>query len=128
VHIGWDVFLDLSDEVRIEDDVHVGMRAVILTHFYLGGGSPGKPLAGYFPPREAPVVLRRGCAVGAGCIVLPGVTIGEDAIVGAGAVVKADVPPRSVVEPSAAQILYTIPGHALEEGAPRREPARPSPR
>ncbi len=123
VHIGWDVFLDLSDRVRLENDVHLGMRAVILTHFFLGEGSPEKPLAGLFPPREAPVTLKRGCAVGAGAIVLPGVTIGEDAIVGAGAVVKTDVPPRSVVEAAPSRVRYVFPEHATEP--PGRTPGDP---
>ncbi len=124
VHIGWDVFLDLSDEVRIGDDVHIGMRAVILTHFFLGERSARKPLAGYFPPREAPVILERGCAVGAGSIILPGVTIGEDALVGAGAVVKASVPPRAVVEPAPSGTVYVLPDRETD-GGPAREGARP---
>jgi acetyltransferase-like isoleucine patch superfamily enzyme len=41
----------------------------------------------------APVVLGRGCDLGAGAIVRPGVTVGQRAVVGAGAVVMRDVPP-----------------------------------
>lgn len=113
VHIGWDVFLDLSDRIVIEDDVHIGMRTIVLTHFFLGEGSPQKPLAAFFPPREAPTVFRRGCAVAAGVIVFPGVTIGEDAIVGAGAVVQRDVPPRTVVESPPQQVAYVLPEEAV---------------
>ena len=45
----------------------------------------------------APVVLRDGCDIGVGAIILPGVTIGENAQVGAGAVVTRDVAPGVVV-------------------------------
>ena len=113
VHIGWDVFLDLSDRLLIEDNVHIGMRAILLTHFGIGAASSGKPLAGLFPPREAPTILRRGCSVGAGAIVLPGVTVGEDAIVGAGVVVSSDVAPRTVIAESG-RTAFVLPEHAVD--------------
>ena len=37
--------------------------------------------------------IRRGARVGGGCVLLPGIEIGEEAFVGAGAVVIRDVPP-----------------------------------
>jgi galactoside O-acetyltransferase len=43
------------------------------------------------------VVLYRGSAVGAGSIVMPGVTIGESAAVGALSLVKHDVSARDIV-------------------------------
>ena len=42
-------------------------------------------------------VLRRGCRIGAGAVLLPGVEIGADAFVAAGAVVTRDVPPGALV-------------------------------
>ena len=41
--------------------------------------------------------IRRGARVGGGCVLLPGIEIGEEAFVGAGAVVIRDVPPRALV-------------------------------
>jgi maltose O-acetyltransferase len=43
--------------------------------------------------------------IGAGALVLPGVTIGEDAIIGAGAVVTRDVPPGATVAGNPARPL-----------------------
>jgi acetyltransferase-like isoleucine patch superfamily enzyme len=43
------------------------------------------------------VIFRKGCYIGAGALILPGVTVGEGAVVAAGAVVTRDVPPRKVV-------------------------------
>lgn len=45
----------------------------------------------------APVRIEDGAWLGAGAIILPGVTVGRDAIVGAGAVVTRDVPPGETV-------------------------------
>lgn len=43
--------------------------------------------------------------LGAGCIVLPGSTIGKYCIIGAGAVVKGDIPDYSVVAGKSAKII-----------------------
>lgn len=53
----------------------------------------------------APVTIGRGCFIGGGSVLLPGVTVGDGAIVGAGAVVDADVPPFSAVGGVPAQVL-----------------------
>jgi acetyltransferase-like isoleucine patch superfamily enzyme len=37
-------------------------------------------------------LVRRGASIGAGAVILPGVTIGEGAMIGAGAVVTKSVP------------------------------------
>lgn len=44
-----------------------------------------------------PVVLCDNCWIGAGAIILPGVTVGKNAVVAAGAVVNRDVPDNTVV-------------------------------
>jgi acetyltransferase-like isoleucine patch superfamily enzyme len=43
------------------------------------------------------VVIEDGAFVGAGAVVLPGVTVGKNAVVGAGTTVTTDVPSESVV-------------------------------
>jgi maltose O-acetyltransferase len=101
VHIGSEVFLDLTDEVRIEDGATVSMRSMIITHFDVGHG----PLAETRPRTTGPVRIGAGAYVGAGAIVLHGVTIGSKAIVAAGAVVVEDVPPDAVVGGVPAKIL-----------------------
>ncbi|MFP4056857.1 MAG: acyltransferase [Candidatus Brocadiia bacterium] len=53
----------------------------------------------------APVSIEDGADVGAGAVVLPGVTVGRGAIVGAGAVVAEDVEPFAVVAGVPARLL-----------------------
>ena len=101
VHIGSEVFLDLTDDVRIEDGATVSMRSMIITHFDVGHG----PLAESRPRATAPVRICAGAYVGAGAVVLHGVTIGPEAIVAAGAVVLEDVPPGAVVGGIPAKVL-----------------------
>ena len=55
-----------------------------------------------------PVIVRRNAWIGAGAMILPGVTIGENAIVAAGAVVTKDVPDNTVVAGVPAKIVRNI--------------------
>lgn len=48
--------------------------------------------------KPMPVQIRQGAKIGAGAVLLPGVTIGEEALVGAGSVVTKDVPRKAVVK------------------------------
>jgi serine acetyltransferase len=50
------------------------------------------------------ILVRRGASIGAGAIILPGITIGEFAMVGAGAVVTHDVPPQGLVYSNPARL------------------------
>jgi len=43
------------------------------------------------------ITIRRGGRIGAGAVMLPGVTVGEDGLVAAGSGVTQDVPPRTIV-------------------------------
>lgn len=73
----------LWDGLRIEDDVFIGPQATFTNDRF---------------PRSkqafalAITTIRRGASIGAGAVILPGVTVGERAMVGAGAVVTKDVP------------------------------------
>ena len=55
-----------------------------------------------------PVVVRRKAWIGAGAIILPGVTVGENAIVAAGTVVTKDVPDNAIVAGVPAKVLRNI--------------------
>jgi acetyltransferase-like isoleucine patch superfamily enzyme len=57
--------------------------------------------------------IRRGARVGGGCILLPGIEIGEEAFVGAGAVVIRDVPPRALVVGNPARQIREVPDEEL---------------
>lgn len=114
VHIGRQVFLDLTDRLIIESSVSIGMRAIILTHLNMGHGVPDKPLAKLFPRTQKPTILRRGCSVGAGAIVACGVEIGEDAVVNAGVLVDQDVPARTVVTSSRQKPDFRIPDRLFD--------------
>jgi maltose O-acetyltransferase len=90
-HLGREVFMDLADLITIGARVTLAMRSMVLTHT-----DPGDSRCG-IGKRRRPVVVGDDTYVGAGAIILPGVTIGACSVVGAGAVVARDVPAGSVV-------------------------------
>ena len=55
-----------------------------------------------------PIKIGNNVWIGAGAIILPGITVGDDAIVGAGAVVTHDVEPRTIVVGNPAKILRRL--------------------
>ncbi len=115
VHIGRQVFLDMADRIIIEDSVAIGMRTIILTHLNMGHGYPNKPVQHFFPLRQKPTVFKRGCSVGAGCIVACGVTIGEDSVINAGVLVDRDVPPRTWVSSSRQKPDFRLPDRLFDK-------------
>lgn len=92
--LGDETLIDLYDSVILEDNVTLGQRVLILTHTNVGYHD--HPLQKYFPKKSKKVVLKNGCFIGAGTIILPGIVVSENAFIGAGSVVTTDVPPNSV--------------------------------
>jgi acetyltransferase-like isoleucine patch superfamily enzyme len=91
VFINFDcVFLDLGG-ITIEDNVLIAPKVSLL--------SEGHPLS---PDNRQSLVpahvhIKKNAWIGAGAVILPGVTVGENAVVAAGAVVSKDVPANTVV-------------------------------
>lgn len=52
--------------------------------------------------------IGKDCWLGAGVIILPGVTIGDGSTIGAGSIVTKDVPPRSVAVGSPCKVIKTV--------------------
>ncbi len=103
-HIGRGVFLDLADRISVGTDAVVSMRAVILTHVNAGE----RPASRWIPAKHAAVAIERDAFIGANCVLMPGVTIGERGVVGAGAVVTRDVAPAVVAVGVPAERLRDI--------------------
>lgn len=92
--IGHKVFIVASSTVFIGNDVDIAPLV------FIGTGTheidpEGSRVAG--KGKSEKIRIENGAWIGAGSIILPGVTIGEMAIVGAGSVVLRDVPPHSIV-------------------------------
>lgn len=94
-------FLDQGG-ITIEDRVFIGPDVKIVTEHH-----PEAPAARH-QLLVKPIVIKRNAWIGAGAIILPGVTVGENAIVAAGAVVTKDVPDNTIAGGVPAKFIRNI--------------------
>ena len=94
-YLGKGCFLDLVEQITIADGAAVSGRCVLLTH-----GDPGAGRfmeQAYFPRVTGPIRVEHDAWIGAGAIILPGITVGACGVVGDGAVVVRNGEPFTVV-------------------------------
>lgn len=94
-------FLDRGG-ITLGDDVFIGPNVQLITENH-----PEQP-QNRRNVYARPISIGRGVWIGAGAIILPGVTVGENSIIGAGAVVKKDVPANVIVAGVPAKIVREI--------------------
>ena len=82
-------FTFIPTGVTIEDEVFIGPHVCFTNDKKPKAVNPGWKLI--------PTVVKKGASIGAGSVIICGVTIGEGAMVGAGSVVTKDVPPHTLV-------------------------------
>jgi acetyltransferase-like isoleucine patch superfamily enzyme len=116
-YLGKACFLDLVAPVSIGEAAAVSGGCFLLTHADPGTGKLLEQT--YFPRQTGPVTIGANAWLGAGAIVLPGVTIGPCSVVGAGSVVLDDVEPFTVVAGAPARLIRRLPPLAAAGGSPR---------
>ena len=108
VHISAYASIQGRGAVTIGDFASVSIRCTILSsNDDMSGDGMVNPT---IPDRyrgavHAPVIVGEYVSVGAGCIILPGVTLGESAAVGAHSLVKSDVDPFTIVAGIPARLI-----------------------
>ena len=110
VHFGKNVYANTN--LTLVDDTHIyvgdntmfGPNVIIAT-----GGHPILPelrVQGY--QYNASVHIGKNCWIGAGAIIVPGVTIGDNTVIGAGSVVTKDIPSNVVAVGNPCRVLREI--------------------
>lgn len=89
--------VQLWNGIRLENDVFVGPNVTFTNDRF--------PRSKHYPETFAKTLVCIGASIGAGAVLLPGVTIGANAMVGAGAVVTRSVPPNAIVVGNPAKIV-----------------------
>jgi acetyltransferase-like isoleucine patch superfamily enzyme len=93
--LGDECLLDLAEGIRLERQVTLAERVLILTHTNVGYAD--HPLQAHFPALAAPVVVEQGSFIGAGATIMPGVRISARSFVAAGSVVTTSVAEGTLV-------------------------------
>ena len=108
------VFLEEAypDLITIKDNADLGPGVIIVTH-----DSSHRCVSPGASVRKGKIVINRNVYVGAGAIILPGVTIGENSIIGAGSVVTKDIPSNSVAVGVPAKVICTVDDYIKRKGA-----------
>ena len=110
VHFGSHVYANFN--LTLVDDTHI----YIGSHTMIGPGviiaTAGHPVLPILREQEyqynAPIHIGSNCWLGAGVIVLPGVTIGDNTVIGAGSVVTKDIPSDVVAVGAPCRVMRPI--------------------
>lgn len=100
VHIAQNCLIQGVGTLIIDDYATIGAGSMIFsgTDTVYGGKHVNSMIPRKYrnPVFKGPVVIERDVFVGAGCVVLPDVTLGEGAVIGAFSLVNKDIPPWKI--------------------------------
>lgn len=110
VHFGKNVYANFNLTLVDDTHIYVGDYTMIGPNVTIAtAGHPIQPeLRRKGMQYNMPVHIGNNCWIGAGAIILPGVTIGENTVIGAGSVVTKDIPANVVAVGNPCRILRPI--------------------
>ncbi|MBQ8738849.1 MAG: sugar O-acetyltransferase [Clostridia bacterium] len=110
LHFGDNVYANFNLTVVDDTHVYVGNNVLFAPNVILStAGHPIEPslrASGY--QFNAPIHIGNNVWLGAGVIVMPGVTIGDNSVIGAGSVVTKDIPPNVVAFGTPCRVVREI--------------------
>jgi len=78
----------LWDGIMVEDNVFIGPNVTFTNDKY--------PKSKHYPQAFQRTILKYGCSIGAGSIILGGITIGRNSLIGAGSLVTKSIPDNEI--------------------------------
>lgn len=106
--IGHEVLFMLNEgsKIVVGAGAMVSSRTIVVTGFH--DTTPDGDRIMSHTGTSSTIRIGRGCGISVGCIILPGVTIGEMSLVAAGATVAKDVKPYTLVGGCPAKLIRTL--------------------
>ncbi|GAX03000.1 sugar O-acetyltransferase [Secundilactobacillus pentosiphilus] len=113
MHFGNHIFANYNLTAVDDTSIYVGDHTMFGPNVILASGT--HPVLPALREKEyqynLPIKIGRNCWLGAGAIVLPGVTIGDNTVIGAGSVVTQDVPANVVAVGNPCRVMRAINAH-----------------
>ena len=113
VHFGRNIYANFN--LTLVDDTHIYVGDNTMFGPNVVVATAGHPLLPELREQgfqyNAPVHIGRNCWIGAGAILLPGVTVGDNAVIGAGSIVTRDVPANVLAVGNPCRVLREIGEH-----------------
>lgn len=110
VHFGKNVYANFN--LTLVDDTHIYIGDYTMLGPNVTIATAGHPILPELREQiyqyNMPVHIGRNCWLGAGVIVLPGVTIGDNTVIGAGSIVTKDIPANVVAVGNPCRVLRPI--------------------
>ena len=116
VHFGSHIYANFN--LTMVDDTHIYVGDYTMFGPNVTVASAGHPILPSLREQvyqyNIPVHIGRNCWIGAGAIIVPGVTIGDNTVIGAGSVVTKDIPANVVAVGNPCKVLREIGEHDRE--------------
>ena len=113
VHFGNNVYANFG--LTLVDDTHIYVGDNTMFGPHVTVATAGHPIDPHLREKglqyNMPVSIGRNCWIGAGAVILPGVTIGDNVVIGAGSVVTKDIPANVVAVGNPCRVLREISNH-----------------
>jgi len=116
VHFGNFVYANFNLTCVDDTHIYVGDNTMIGPNVTLAtAGHPILPsLREKMYQYNMPVRIGKNCWIGAGAVVLPGVTVGDNTVIGAGSIVTKDIPANVVAVGNPCRVMREINEHDRE--------------
>ena len=113
MHTGNGVYGNFNLTLVDDGDIYIGDRCMFGPNVTVAtAGHPVEPkLRSRGLQFNLPVHIGKNVWVGAGAVILPGVTIGDNSVIGAGSVVTKDIPANCVAVGNPCRVLREIGEH-----------------
>ena len=110
VHFGKNIYANYN--LTLVDDTHIYVGDYTMFGPNVTVATAGHPILPELREKayqyNAPVRIGRNCWLGAGVLVMPGVTIGDNVVIGAGSVVTKDIPSSCVAVGNPCKVLREV--------------------
>ena len=110
VHFGKNIYANFN--LTLVDDTHIYVGDYTMFGPNVTVATAGHPILPELREKgyqyNAPVHIGRNCWIGAGAVILPGVTLGDNVVVGAGSIVTKDLPSNVVAVGNPCKVLREV--------------------